>query len=194
MDSSRIGGGVTEYIEQVADSLYNLAVQFMFVFYDEEHFMTTAGAIDGMELITLKNDKFPLLKTLSVTVKEGSLVPKDPLTQRNEAMDLWSAGAIDPLNMFKKLDFPNPSEATNQLILWQMLQKGQIQPQMYLPSFAVAGQDAQGPLQQPQGVGGPAVNPLGSSEAQQAPPENATQNPESTDKQSAQLLSSVPVA
>lgn len=191
MDSSRIGGGVTEYIEQVADSLYNLAVQFMFVFYDEEHFITTAGQVDGMELITLKNDKFPLLKTLQVTVKEGSLVPKDPLTQRNEAIDLWSANAIDPLNLFKKLDFPNPAEATNQLLLWQMLQKGQIQPQMYLPSFAVAGQDAQGPLQTPQGVGGPAVNDIGTPQPQQAPPENANVNPESTDKQSAQLLGAV---
>jgi hypothetical protein len=193
MDSSRIGGGITEYIEQIADAVYNQVVQMMFVFYDEEHFVTAAGATDGMQLITLKNDKFPLLKTLSVTVKEGSLVPKDPLTQRNEAIDLWSAGAIDPMNLFKKLDFPNPTEATQQLILWQMLQKGAIQPQMYLPTFQVAGQGQPmpgQPMQPPQDVGGPAVNPIGP-----AVPTNVQTpgTPESMQAQSQQLLNAVPL-
>lgn len=201
MDSSRIGGGITEYIEQVADSVYNLVVQLMFVFYDEEHFITAAGETEGMQLITLKNDKFPLLKTLSVTVKEGSLVPKDPLTQRNEAIDLWSAGAIDPLNLFKKLDFPNPTESTKQLILWQMLQKGQISPEMYLPTFQ-SGQGGQlppmgqigglGGMPEGQGVGGPSVNPIGQP-MQQAPAENANVNPESMQKKGQQLLSAVPI-
>jgi len=174
MDSSRIGGGVTEQIEQLADSIYNLWVQFMFVYYDEEHFITTAGTVSGTELITLKNQDFPLLKSLSVTVKEGSLVPKDPLTQRNEAVDLWSQNAIDPLTLFKKLDYPDPVQATNQLILWQMLQKGQIQPQMYLPTFAVAGQ---GGLGQSQGTGGPAINqpPAGQETPPQAPAPQSTQ-------------------
>lgn len=193
-DASRIGGGITEYIEQLADSIYNLWVQFMFVYYDEEHYVTAAGAQSGMELITLKNDKFPLLKTLSVTVKEGSLIPKDPLTQRNESIDLWSANAIDPLSLYKKLDFPNPQEAANQLILWQMLQKGQIAPQMYLQGFAMAGQTPGQPQvgqplptgQQP-GTGGTPVSP---------PPNQGVQNPPSQEPVAAQskaLIQSQPL-
>lgn len=186
-DSSRIGGAITEQIEQLADSIYNLVVQFMFVYYDEEHFISTAGAISGMELISLKNSNFPLLKTLSITVKEGSLVPKDPLTQRNEAVDLWSQGAIDPLNLFKKLDFPDPAQATQQLILWQMLQKGQIQPQMYLPTFQIEGQP-QG-LPQPPGIGGPAQNdPTGQPQEQN--PAQPT-SPQAEASQSKQLLGAV---
>lgn len=186
-DSSRIGGGITEYIEQVADSIYNLWVQFMIVYYDEEHYIASAGAVSGMELVTLKNDKFPLLKTLTVTVKEGSMVPKDPLTQRNEAIDLWSANAIDPLSLYKKLDFANPQESTNQLILWQMLQKGQIQPQMYLQSFAMAGQTpGQLPTEQP-GTGGPAVNPIGASQPGGIVPQ------EPAPDQSKQLIQSQPI-
>ncbi len=193
MDSSRIGGGVTEYIEQLADSIYNLVVQFMFVYYDEEHFIATAGSVSGIELVTLKNQNFVGLKTLDVTVKEGTLVPKDPLTQRNEAIDLWSAGAIDPINLFKKLDFPNPQEATSQLILWQMLQKGQIQPQQYLPTFApMGGTPGQAPMEQP-GVGGPAVNTLGagSPEAGQQAPAPGSQG--AVEQQSQQLMSSIPI-
>ncbi len=187
MDSSRIGGGITEYIEQVADSLYNLAVQFMFVYYDEEHFITTAGSVAGMELITLKNDRFPLLRTLDITVKEGSLVPKDPLTQRNEALEMWGQGVIDPVSLYKKLDWPNPQEAAEQLILWQLLQKGAIQPQQYLPTFG-QGQQQQTPMPPPPGVGGPAFSP----------PSNAgVNNPQpaqpSIPEQSQQLIQSVPI-
>jgi len=196
-DSSRIGGGITEYIEQVADSIYNFWVQFMFVYYDEEHFIAAAGEQSGMELVTLKNDKFSLIKTLKITVKEGSLVPKDPLTQRNEAIDLWSANAIDPKSLYKKLDFPDPDQAANQLILWQLLQKGVIQPQQYLPSFAFAGQTpgqpqmpgmpgAPLPGEQP-GTGSDIVSNIGASQPGGIKP----QEPVAT--QSQELLRSVPI-
>jgi hypothetical protein len=196
-DSSRIGGGITEYIEQLADSIYNLWVQFMFVYYDEEHYIATAGAQSGMELVTLTNQKFPLLKTLSITVKEGSLIPKDPLTQRNEAIDLWSANAIDPLTLFKKLDVPNPQEATNQLILWQMLQKGQIPPQAYLQGFAMAGQTPGQPqmgqplpTEQP-GTGGPAVSPP-TNQGQSPPTTEPPGSPGAVAAQSKSLIQAVP--
>lgn len=187
-DSSRIGGGITEQIEQVADTIYNWWVQFMFVYYDDEHFITTAGATGGAELIILKKSNFPILKTLTITVKEGSLIPKDPLTQRNEAIDLWSANAIDPLTFFKKLDYPDPVQATQQLILWQMLQQGRILPQQYLPSFEIP-QTGQLPQEQA-GTGGPAVNPLGPAE-QQPTPQLQTQG--AVEQQSAQLLGAVPI-
>lgn len=192
-DSSRIGGGITEYIEQVADSIYNLWVQFMFVYYDDEHYITSVGMQDGMELIALKNDQFLLLKTLTVTVKEGSLIPKDPLTQRNEAIDLWSANAIDPLSLYKKLDFPNPQEAANQLILWQMFQQGQVPPQAYLQGFAMAGQTPGQmqvgqpmPGQQP-GTGGPAVSAVGEEQPGGIKPQPPAKSP------SQQILGAVPL-
>ncbi len=193
MDGSRIGGGITEYIEQLADSIYNYWVQMMFVYYDEPHYLTAAGSIEGGELTALTNANFPLLKTLNITVKEGSLIPKDPLTKRNEAMDLWSANAIDPFTLFKRLDDPDPAASTQLLILWQMLQKGQIQPQMYLPSFNVQGMGAPGgslPTEQP-GTGGPAVNPPppnGDINAQTPPP-----TPESMQAESQQLIGQVPL-
>jgi len=189
MDSSRIGGAITEQIEQLADSIYNLVVQMMFVYYDEEHFITAAGAVAGMELVTLRNQDFPLLKTLSITVKEGSLVPKDPLTQRNEAVDLWSQGAIDPLNLFKKLDFPDPAQATQQLILWQMLQKGVIAPELYLPTFQIGG--APGQLPPPPGVGGVAENDPTGGDTGQTPPPEASQD--AVGAESKQLLGAVPL-
>ena len=186
LDSSRIGGGITEYLEQLADSVYNWWVQMMFVYWTDEHYFTSMGIENGAEFIVLKNTMFSSLKTLDITVKEGTLIPKDPMTQRNEAMDLWSAGAIDPKSLFAKLGFGDPSESAKQLILWQMVQKGALPPEAYLPNFSIPAQ-----TQLPeQGVGGPAVNPLGPPEQPTIPP-TGTQTGEQA--QSQQLLQSVPI-
>lgn len=186
MDSSRIGGGITEYLEQVADTIYNYWVQMMFVHWTDEHYINAIGTTGGAELVTIKNTLFASLNTLNITVKEGSLIPKDPLTQRNEAMDLWSAEAIDPRTLYSKLGWGDPNEAATQLILWQMVQKGQLPPQAYLPNFQMPAQ-----AQLPQtGVGGPAVNPIG-PQTPSAPAPTGTQGAE--DIESKQLLNSVPI-
>jgi len=198
LDSSRIGGGVTEYLEQVADTTYNWWVQMMFVHYTDEHYIVSAGIQAGQEIISLKNSAFTLVKTLNITVKEGSLIPKDPLTQRNEAIDLWSAGAIDPESLFTRLEFADPHDATKKLLMWQLVQKGVLPPQMYIPDFPTASpqmmmQDMQGmggQMMPPPGVGGPAVNPLDASASMaQFPP---TSN-EAVSAESRQLMNQIPV-
>lgn len=194
-DSSRIGGGVTEQIEQVADAIYNWWVQLMFVYYDEEHFILASGMEGGSELLQIKNTQFPLLKSLQVTVKEGSMVPKDPLTQRNEAMDLWSANAIDPLTFYKRLDVADPAQSTQQLILWQMFQKGQIGPQQYLPSFQIpqpAAPQGQPPGAPPQGAPMQPGQPQSAPQAQQGQPP-APNSPPAVQQQEHQLIESVPI-
>lgn len=187
MDASRIGGGVTEYIEQVADTIYNIEVQLMMVHYDNLHFTDLIGD-EGEETAGLSNSRF--VKRVVVTVKEGSLVPKDPLTQRNEAIDLWTANAIDPLNLYKKLDFPDPVGATQSLILWKLFEKGTISPEMYLPSFKVEAPAANVNEQVP-GTGGPAINPGISEETGVPTPPPASQDANAI--QSQQLLGSVKV-
>ena len=54
-----------------------------------------------------------------MSVKEGSLIPKDRLTLRNEAIDLWTAGAIDPLTLAERLEVPNPQEYVKRLVMWK---------------------------------------------------------------------------
>lgn len=186
LDSSRIGGGITEYIEQVADSVYNLWVQMMYVHYDNEHFINAVGAEEGAEMIMLKNTRF--IKSLIVTVKEGSLIPKDPMTKRNEAIDLWSAQAIDPLNLYKALDFPDPKGAASQLLTWQLVQKGALPPNAYIPDFqmpATVLPGAENPPGTPQapGVGDESVNQIGPNEPAPVGPVAA---------QGRELLQSVP--
>jgi hypothetical protein len=179
-DSSRIGGGITEYIEQCADTIYNFVVQFMYVYYDEPHYIAAMGMNGAAELISIRNTDFTV--DVNVTVKEGSLIPKDPLTERNEAMDLWTANAIGLPELYSRLDFPDPMESAKQTLMWQMVAQGKLPPQILFPDFEAP--QAQGAI----GVGGPAVNQQPEPQ-QPAPPTS----PEAVQDQSRQLLQSVPV-
>ena len=104
----------------------------MYVYYTEEHAFAIAGA-KSQELLKLKNTDFHT--KLTVVVKDGSLIPKDPLTKRNEAMDLWAANAIAPIPLFTALDYPNPYESAKELVVWQMIQKGQLPATVMFPDI-----------------------------------------------------------
>lgn len=89
-DTDRIGGGITEYLEQFADDIYNYMVQLMYVYYEP-----------------LQGTKLP---KLIVSVKEGSLLPKDSVAEAQQAIDLATAGKMSLLDLYKKLEDPNPEE------------------------------------------------------------------------------------
>lgn len=95
VDTDRIGGGVSEYLEQFADEAYNWFVQLLYV-YDEE--------IQG--LAAQGQTPPPVV----ISVKEGSLLPKDSTTIANQAIELASGGKMSTLDLYKRLEYPNPEE------------------------------------------------------------------------------------
>ena len=103
---------ITDHLEQFYDAIYNWFVQMMIVYYDTPR---QVSASQGSEMIQSSEFVYPLV----VSVKEGSLIPKDRLTMRNEAIDLWGAQAIDPLTLAERLEEPNPEEFTKRLIMWK---------------------------------------------------------------------------
>lgn len=86
-------GGISEYLEQFADETYNWFVQLLYV-YDT-----------GFQF--LGNGTPPRIR---VSVKEGSLLPKDSASIAAQAMELASLNRISNIDLFKKLDYPNPEE------------------------------------------------------------------------------------
>jgi len=108
---------IVDYVEQFVDLTYNWFTQLIYVYYDQNHFASIVGEERAQEYVSLRQED--LNRKLLVSVKEGSLIPKDSLTQRNEAVDLWTAGALDPKTLFEQLDFPNPQESAKQLYLWK---------------------------------------------------------------------------
>lgn len=95
LDGDRIGGGITEYLEQYADDIYNWFVQMMYVHYPEVRELFETG--------------FEPPK-LTVSVKEGSLLPKDSTTLANQAIELANAGKMALIDLYERLEYPNPEQ------------------------------------------------------------------------------------
>ena len=90
LDTDRIGGGFSEYLEQMADGIYNWFVQLLYV-YDDRY----------------NHGPRPKVR---VSVKEGSLLPKDSATLAQQAMELAGQNRMSLLDLYKALDYPNPEE------------------------------------------------------------------------------------
>ena len=146
-DTDRIGGGIANYLEQFSDKVFNWFVQLMYVYYDEPHMASVMGAERTQEYIALTNAD--LTRKLLVGVKEGSMIPHDPVNQRNEAIQLWTDKGIDPITFFDRLEFPNPRESAKNLFLWMsdpiqlFPDLLQAQQQMQAEQMALQGQQMQ---------------------------------------------------
>jgi hypothetical protein len=138
-DTSRIGGGIGQAIEQVADNAFNWLTQLYYVFYDEEHFAAIMGNAKAVEFVTLSNAD--LDRQLIVSVAPDSLRPRDEITQINLAQALFDKGAIGPKVLLKMLDFPNADEAAADGALYRADPLAYLQ--MNWPDLAAQMQQAQ---------------------------------------------------
>lgn len=138
-DTTRIGGGIGDAIEQVADNVFNWLTQLYYVFYDDRHFAAVMGNAKAVEHIIFSNND--LNRQLIVSVSPDSLRPKDEVTEMNLAQALFDKGAIGPKTLLKMLSFPNPDEAAADGVLYR------IDPMAYMtlnfPEFAAQLQQAQ---------------------------------------------------
>ncbi len=138
-DSTRIGGGIGQSIEQVADNVFNWLTQLYYVFYDEPHFASVMGTAKSMEYIQLQASM--LTVPLLVSVSPDSLRPRDQITELNLAQTLFDKGVIGPKTLLKMLSFPSPDEAAADGLLYKL------DPMSYLtmnfPEFAMQMQMAQ---------------------------------------------------
>lgn len=90
-DADRIGGGISEYLEQLSDLAYNWYVQLLYVYDSDFQFLENATP-----------------PKLVVSVKEGSLLPKDSTTIANQAIELGGAGLMSKVDMYERLEYPDP--------------------------------------------------------------------------------------
>ncbi len=165
-DSTRIGGGVGDALEQVADSAFNWLLQLYYVFYDEKHYAAIMGAGRAVEYVGLIMSN--TTRQFVVSVSPNSMQPKDEISEQNMAIELANAGWLDPINLFKKLNYADPMETAKMVTLFR------INPQAYMQVFfpEQSGQAA------PQG---------------QIPPQPGTPPPTLSQPQASSALSQVPI-
>lgn len=124
-DTSRIGGGIGDVVEQaVARNAFNWLVQLYMVFYDEKHFGAVMGSGKATEYVQLSGADID--RQLIVGVSPNSMKPKDEVSKMNQATELFQMKAIGPKVLLETLDFPNPDDAAADGVLWT------IDPMSYL--------------------------------------------------------------
>lgn len=126
-DTTRIGGGIGDAIEQVADNVFNWWLQLYYVFYDEAHYGAIMGSGSAVEFVAILNSD--LKRQFVVSVTPDSMQPKDEISEMNLAMSLADKGWLDPINLFKKLNYPDPMETAKMVTLFRL------DPMMYMQTF-----------------------------------------------------------
>lgn len=126
-DVTRIGGGVGDALEQVADNVFNWWMQLYLKFYDEEHYGAIMGNGRAVEYVTLINTQID--RKFVISVAPNSMKPKDEISQQNLAVERWNNKAIDPIGFMKELNDPDPIESAKRLAMWNT------NPQLYMMTY-----------------------------------------------------------
>ena len=143
-DTTRIGGGIGDAIEQVARNTFNWMVQLYSVFYDEKHFAAVMGVGKAVEYVQLSAQDID--RQLIVTVAPNSMKPKDEVSESNMALELYQAGAIGPKTLLETLEFADPDESAGDGVLWQVDKGAYLQinfPELWQQVQQIAQQQAQ---------------------------------------------------
>lgn len=171
-DNTRIGGGIGDALEQVADNVFNWWVQLYAVYYDEPHFAAIMGQMKAVEYITLESQD--LNRRVIVSVAPDSMKPHDEITEMNQAIELWQEQALDPKTLLTMLNIPDAQNTAEMTVLWLLDKNAYMQ--LNFPELAQQLAQAQQAAMPPPapgtpapapGAGGPAPGP----EAPPAPPE-----------------------
>lgn len=92
-------------------------VQLMKMFYTETQVVKIIGEEGAVEFVRLNRDD--INDYIEIIVKSGDNLPMDKISLRTEAVQLWQLGALDPVTLFERLDFPNPARAAERLQAWK---------------------------------------------------------------------------
>jgi hypothetical protein len=135
-DYGRIDLLVREY-ERCVTELGNWFTQMMKMYYVGKKTFRYYGET-GIKFVSLIPEM--IQSGIRVVVKSGTTLPTDEFTKRQEAIQLWSMGALDPVTLYERLKFPNPQESAQKLMSFR---QGQIMME------GAAQQNAQGAMAKP---------------------------------------------
>lgn len=124
-DNTRIGGGVGDKIERVADNTFNWWVQLYKVYYTDQHVAMIMGQMKSVEYATLSRENIG--RKLVVSVSPNSMKSHDETTEMNQAINLYKLGVLDPKTLLTRLNFPDPHTTAQQTTLWIVDKMGYMQ-------------------------------------------------------------------
>lgn len=183
-DYGRIDDIVKSY-EDFNEQYYQATFQMMLVHYTNEHsysFEDEDDLVVSREKLIQKYSKAVKqrqseiegqveeeiegdFRPPTIMVKRGSTLPTDDVSRRTEALELWGSQGISPIDLYKKLDWPDARDAAYRLMLWKA------DPQALFPDMGGAGatdEFSQGVVQDYEAL----------KNGQMPPPSTEVQNPQ----------------
>ena len=126
-DFGRIDLLVREYEKSVGE-LGNWIAQLLKLYIEDSRIYRYFGET-GTEYLKYSSEMIE--SGVRILVKPGTTLPTDEISKREEALQLWSLQAIDPITLFERLKFPDPEGAAQALVAWQngQLVEGQKTPE-----------------------------------------------------------------
>lgn len=150
-DFTRIDEEVEETVNYAAQEIANWGMQFIKLFYTEEHMVKILGR-DGSTTFQ-KIDRDLIEDGMEVEISASAV---DKLRRRQMAAELAGMNLIDPVRFFKDMDMDDPKGRADDLMIFN------ISPEMYLEQIVrgntpeETGQALQGQPVEGQVLGGPA--------------------------------------
>lgn len=154
-DNTRIGGGIGDALEQVADNIFNWWLQLYCVYYDEPHTASIMGQMKAVEYVELTRTN--LDRSIVVSVAADSMKPRDEITEMNQAISLAEKGFLDPKTLLTIMNVPDVQKTAESTVLWLLDKSAYLQ--INFPELAAKLQ-----AQQAQ-VGATGVPPAGGGES-----------------------------
>jgi len=109
-------------LDRVAQEWYT-AMLHMYLIYKTEPVEVNTNDEDNTSIIFDRNNfidpETGKLASIKVKVKPGSAMSIDKDTRRAEAVQLMTAGLIDPISFYERMDYANPKEMAMKLFIWQ---------------------------------------------------------------------------
>jgi len=118
--------------EQFAEDIYNAVLQLMCVSSKDEYIISTdkdeygdtvmPGANTGLTTIDTNDNKIAKKDLynfdVKIRVRKGTVLPKDPVTDRDAAFKLMQTGQLDPYTFAKMAGLDNPKQFAKRMFMW----------------------------------------------------------------------------
>ena len=134
---------VARQLERALDEVADWWTQLIKLFYTEKKSFSIAGE-DGTRFINNFTNA-QIGNGVKLRLVAGSTLPKDEITQRQEAIQLWQLGALGIKTLYKRLKMSNIPEAIDDFVITK---SGAIFQQAQMGGGG-GGMPVQGPVQQP---------------------------------------------
>jgi len=108
---------ITRVLNRGVQRLAEGLVQLMKMNYTETHTMRIIGEEDSVEFIALNSNEIE--ENVEINVRTGRSPEQDKSSMATQAVQLFQIGALDPVTLFERLEFPDPEQSAQRLLMWK---------------------------------------------------------------------------